>query len=182
MSKVGVIGLGYVGLPLAVAFAEVGDYVHGIDIDTAKVEALRRGQSYVEDVPNEMLKAQLDRLHPSTDPACLAEVDVAIICVPTPLRKTRDPDISCIISAAEKVALHLHPGMLVVLESTTYPGTTEEVLRPILEGRGLKVGEDIFLAFSPERIDPGNRHYGVRNTPKVVGGITPRCTAKAAGL
>ncbi len=185
-ATVAVIGLGYVGLPLAVAFAEKGFPVVGVDVDGRKVDALNRGESYVQDVPSERLRHVLARLRATTDYAALSDCDVAIICVPTPLNKTRDPDVRYLIAAGESVAQHVHPGMLVVLESTTYPGTTEELLLPLLverpHARALRVGTDFFLAFSPERIDPGNRQYTVENTPKVVGGVTPACRDVAVAL
>ncbi len=181
-ATVAVIGLGYVGLPLAVAFAEGGFRVIGIDVDPHKVEAIARGESYIPDVPSRQLVAVADRLSATADYAALGEADAAIICVPTPLNKTRDPDIRYVIAAGEGVAAHVHPGMLVVLESTTYPGTTEELLRPMLERSGLVVGRDLFLAFSPERIDPGRTDFVVHNTPKVVGGATPACLEAAKAL
>jgi UDP-N-acetyl-D-glucosamine dehydrogenase len=176
---VAVIGLGYVGLPLAITFAEAGFQVTAIDIDSQKIEYASRGESYIPDVSSASLQALIDtkRLDFTTDFAALDDVDVIIICVPTPLLKTRNPDISFIISAIQQVRVHLHPGQLVVLESTTYPGTTDEVILPELEASGLKVGVDFFLIFSPERIDPGNPHFNIRTTPKIVGGITRACTA-----
>src|SRR5579884_1276801 len=178
---VGIIGLGYVGLPLATTFAEVGFHVTGIDVDSNKVDAANRGESYIPDIASSTLQSLLasKRIDFTTDFAVLDDIDAVSICVPTPLRKTRDPDISYIISALQQVRAHLHPGQLIVLESTTYPGTTDEVLLPELESTGLKVGVDFFLAFSPERIDPGNPDFETRNTPKVVGGITPACTQLA---
>ena len=181
-AKVAVIGLGYVGLPLAVAFAKRGFPVVGIDVDSRKVDSLHRGKSYIDDVPSEELKA-LPNFRATTDFGVLEDADAAIICVPTPLNKTRDPDIRFVMSAGQEVAKRVHPGMLVVLESTTYPGTTEEMLLPMVSHDGeLKVGEDFFLAFSPERIDPGNPVYHVENTPKVVGGVTPACLEVASTL
>jgi len=197
---IAVIGLGYVGLPLAVAFAERGFPVVGIDVDATKVAALMRGESYVQDTPSERLegirlKVEGRDFQPSTfnlpfpgtftattDYSVLAQCDAAIICVPTPLNKTRDPDVRYIISSGESLAQHIHRGMVVVLESTTYPGTTEELLRPMLEQSGLRVGEDFFLAFSPERINPGDPIYVVENTPKVVGGVTAACRDVAVAL
>ncbi|GCE25379.1 UDP-N-acetyl-D-glucosamine dehydrogenase [Dictyobacter alpinus] len=178
---VGIIGLGYVGLPLATTFAEAGFHVTGIDVDQKKVDQANEGQSYISDVESEDLQKLIaaDKLTFTTDFSALDTVDAISICVPTPLRKTREPDISYIISAAREVRKHLHPGQLIILESTTYPGTTDEVLLPELEETGLKVGEDFFLAFSPERIDPGNPTFGTKNTPKVVGGITASCTELA---
>jgi UDP-N-acetyl-D-glucosamine dehydrogenase len=182
MNRVAVIGLGYVGLPLALAFADQGLETYGLDVSAERVELLRQGRSYIGDVTHEQIQRASRFFTPTTDSAVLAEVDAVIICVPTPLRKTRDPDISYIIAAMGEVANHIRPGMLVVLESTTYPGTTEEVLKPMLEEKGFKVGEDIFLAFSPERIDPANKTFTIGNTPKVVGGVTPACTARAVAL
>jgi UDP-N-acetyl-D-glucosamine dehydrogenase len=179
-----VVGLGYVGLPLAVALAQAGLQVVGIDLDAAKVAQIRHGQSYVGDVPAAAVAAEVGagRLRATTDYAILCEVDIIIICVPTPLSKTRDPDISYIVHAADQIERHFRPGQLVILESTTYPGTTEEILLPRLSRNGHHVGEDFFLAFSPERIDPGNQLYHLRNTPKVVGGLTPSCQAVAMAL
>jgi UDP-N-acetyl-D-glucosamine dehydrogenase len=178
---VAVIGLGYVGLPLATTFAEAGFHVTGIDVDQTKVDQANEGKSYISDVDSTLLQKLIDagKLTFTTDFAALANIDAVSICVPTPLRKTREPDISYIISATQHVRAHLHPGQLIILESTTYPGTTDEVLLPELEATGLKVGTDFFLAFSPERIDPGNPNFGAKNTPKVVGGITPECTELA---
>ncbi len=179
--RAGVIGLGYVGLPLAITFAEAGFHVTGIDVDQQKVDAANRGESYIPDISSSTLQTLLDRkrIDFTSDYAVLKEIDAVSICVPTPLRKTRDPDISYIISVTQQVRAHLHHGQLIVLESTTYPGTTDEVLLPELESTGLNVGVDFFLAFSPERIDPGNRDFDTHNTPKIVGGITPACTELA---
>ncbi len=181
---VGVVGLGYVGLPLAVEFARGGLRVVGVEVDQRKVDALNRGESYIPDVPPAVVAdlVQRGRLAAATDYAELRHADAVSICVPTPLRKTRDPDMSYVVHAAERVAEHCHPGFLIVLESTTYPGTTEEIFAPKLREKGFTVGEDVFLAFSPERIDPGNARYGVRNTPKVVGGATAACTEVAVAL
>lgn len=186
---VAVIGLGYVGLPLAIAFAETGFRVIGIDLNQQRVDALNRGESYVEDIPAEILARYITQDNPllnaTTDYDALLDADAAIVCVPTPLSKTKDPDISYLISATNEIARRLHPGMLVVLESTTYPGTTEEVVLPLLENakkQAFKVGEDFFLAFSPERIDPGRKDWMVQNTPKVIGGITPHCLEVAQTL
>jgi UDP-N-acetyl-D-glucosamine dehydrogenase len=184
---VGVVGLGYVGLPLAVAFAEAGFKVVGIDVDANKVEALNQGKSYIEDVPNSQLSPLVGgsgngRLHASTNYGDLAEVDAISICVPTPLRKTGDPDISYIINAADSIAAHGCKGKLVVLESTTYPGTTEEIIEPRLVRDGHEVGRDVFLAFSPERIDPGRTDYTIFTTPKVIGGMTEACSEIAMAL
>jgi UDP-N-acetyl-D-glucosamine dehydrogenase len=179
-----VIGLGYVGLPLAVEFARAGFAVTGIDRDPKKVECLRRGESYIEDVESRFVAALLEdrKLSATTDFAALDHLDTVNICVPTPLRKSKDPDMSYVVSAAEEVAQHLHPGMLIILESTTYPGTTNELILPMLERGGLREGQDIFLCFSPERVDPGNPHFQTRNIPKVVGGISPPSTELAALL
>ena len=174
---IGIIGLGYVGLPLAVEFGEAGFSVVGIDLDQRKVDAITHETSYIQDVPSEKVAelVQAGRLRATTDYAALRETDAVSICVPTPLRKTKDPDISFIIAAVEEIVNYLHHGQLIVLESTTYPGTTDEVILPELLKTGLQVGTDFFLAFSPERVDPGNQHYTTRNTPKVIGGVTPAC-------
>ena len=180
----GVVGLGYVGLPLAVEFARAGRTTTGIDLDASKVAAINEGRSYIDDVPaNDVseLTAQ-GRLRATTDFDILHELDTINICVPTPLRKTKDPDLSFIVAAVEGITPRLRPGMLVILESTTYPGTTEELVLPILERGGLKGGKDFFLAFSPERIDPSNPTFGTHNVPKVVGGLTPACTTLACAL
>jgi UDP-N-acetyl-D-glucosamine dehydrogenase len=227
-AAVAIIGLGYVGLPLAVAFAESGFPVVGIDVDSSKVDAINQGRSYISDIPSDRLArvtvnpalainhspihpftinhSPPSRLTATTDYSVLAGCDVAIICVPTPLNKTRDPDVRFLIAAGESVARFIHPGMLVVLESTTYPGTTEELLLPMLTGevnketsiqgegqspddpaaqapaQPLRPGHDFFLAFSPERIDPGRTDWTVENTPKVVGGMTPACLEVATAL
>lgn len=174
---IGIIGLGYVGLPLAAAFAQAGFKVIGIDLDQRKVDLLNSGQSYITDVPSAQIAEIVERgtFVASTSYDSLRQADAVSICVPTPLRKTKDPDMSYVISATESVAAVSHAGMLIVLESTTYPGTTEEILVPRMRQAGLQPGDDIFIAFSPERIDPGNKHYGVKNTPKVVGGYTEAC-------
>ena len=183
-ARVGVVGLGYVGLPLAIVLAEAGYTVMGVDLDAAKVGALLRGESYIEDIPAATVAGlvQVGRLQASTDFARLADADGVSICVPTPLRKTGDPDLSFIVSAAQSLRPALHAGMVVILESTTYPGTTRELVLPELEATGLRVGQDLFLAFSPERVDPGRSDWTTKNTPKVIGGITPACTAVAAAL
>jgi UDP-N-acetyl-D-glucosamine dehydrogenase len=183
-AKVGVIGLGYVGLPLAVAFARAGFRTVGIDLDARKVRAINEGRSYIPDVATDEVDAlrRSDRLEATDRMEVLADLDTVNICVPTPLRKSKDPDLSFIVSATEQIATYLHPGMLVILESTTYPGTTDEVVRPMLEAGGLKAGEDFFLAFSPERVDPGNPRYTTRNVPKVVGGTSEACSRLAAAL
>jgi UDP-N-acetyl-D-glucosamine dehydrogenase len=179
-----VIGLGYVGLPLAVEYADAGIHVIGIDSDGAKIRAIRSGKSYVDDVPSETVKAAVDAgfFRVTSDYSALAEADTVNICVPTPLRKTKDPDLSYVVSAAEQVVKYLHRDMLIVLESTTYPGTTDELLVPMFREKGFTVGKDVFLAFSPERVDPGNPQFGTKNIPKVVGGATPRCTKMAEAL
>lgn len=182
--NIGVIGLGYVGLPLAVEFAQAGFNVVGFEISTEKVEMLNAGQSYIEDISSESLGQAVNtgKLRATTDFSKLAEVDCISICVPTPLVKTRDPDMSYIMAACDQIKKYLHQDSLVVLESTTYPGTTEEILVPMVEDAGFKVGEDIFVAFSPERIDPGNTEYQLANTPKVVGGVTSNCLEVASSL
>ena len=177
-AHVGIVGLGYVGLPLAVEFAKAGFRVTGIDISERKVRSVNSGDSYVGDVPSSILGPLVEagKLHATTDFDEVAELDTINICVPTPLRKTKDPDMSYIVSSCQEIASRFHPGMLIILESTTYPGTTEEVVRPMLSRPGLEVGRDFFLCFSPERVDPGNPHYQTSNIPKVVGGCTPACT------
>lgn len=183
-ARAGVIGLGYVGLPLAVELARAGFRTTGIDLDTEKVQAINAGTSYIDDVPSAQvgkLRAG-GRLSASADFDVLHELDTVNICVPTPLRKTKDPDLSYIVAAAEEIAKRLRPGMLVILESTTYPGTTEELVAPILERGGLRAGEDFFIAFSPERIDPGNPTFGTHNVPKVVGGLNEESTQLAKEL
>jgi UDP-N-acetyl-D-glucosamine dehydrogenase len=183
-ANIGVIGLGYVGLPLAVEFARAGFDVTGFDVDDAKVSDINAGRSYILDVRTEDVAKCVNagKLRATTDMSKLGEMDAVDICVPTPLRKTKDPDMSYVVSAAEQIAKYIHPGMLIVLESTTYPGTTAEVLQPMFEARGLKVGEGFYLAFSPERVDPANEKFNTRNTPKVVGGTTPACSEVAAAL
>jgi len=182
-ARVAVLGLGYVGLPLAVVFAEAGFHVVGIDPDERKVQGICRGESHIQDVPTEQVARLVaaGRLDATTDFAALQEADAVSICVPTPLRKTGDPDLSFIIAATDELAKYVHPDMVVVLESTTYPGTTREILLPRLaDERGLHIGEDFFLAFSPERVDPGRKDWTTLNTPKVVGGITPACSEMAS--
>jgi UDP-N-acetyl-D-glucosamine dehydrogenase len=183
-ARTGVVGLGYVGLPLAVEFTRSGFHTTGIDLDERKIDAINAGRSYIPDVATEDVARfrSAGLLDATTDFAVVNELDTINICVPTPLRKTKDPDMSYIVSAAESIASHLHPGMLVVLESTTYPGTTEEVVQPLLEANGLRAGRDFFLAFSPERVDPGNPTFQTHNVPKVVGGLTPACSELAAAL
>jgi UDP-N-acetyl-D-glucosamine dehydrogenase len=183
-ARVGIIGQGYVGLPLAVEFARAGFRVTGVDSDLERVAALSRGETYIPDVPADDLKAVIGagRFGASADSSVLRYQDVIVLCVPTPLRKSKDPDISHVVGAARDVAQFLTPDKLIVLESTTYPGTTEEVLLPMFQERGLKVGQDFYLAFSPERIDPGNAVYKVKEIPKLIGGVTPACTHMAALL
>jgi UDP-N-acetyl-D-glucosamine dehydrogenase len=181
-ARVGVIGLGYVGLPLAVEFAQAGFSVTGIDLNSEKTARINAGDSYVPDVPSAVLGPLVasGKLRASTDFSLIAELDTIDICVPTPLRKTKDPDMSFIVSSCQEIAKYLHPGMLLILESTTYPGTTDELLLPMFEASGLRAGRDFFLCFSPERVDPGNPTYQTKNIPKVVGGITPACTQMGA--
>lgn len=183
-ARVGIIGLGYVGLPLAVEFAQAGYHVVGIDTDSIKVDALNRGDCYITDISAELFSDMVatGRLMATQDYLAIGELDAISICVPTPLRKTRDPDMSYVVAAANQIAKYLRPGTLVILESTTYPGTTAEVVLPIMLGNGYVIGEDIFLAYSPERIDPANTTYGVHNTPKVIGGVTIDCADVATAL
>ena len=183
-AKIGIVGLGYVGLPLAVEFAEAGYSVVGYDVSEEKVTRLNAGESYIPDIPSDRLRPLVEagNLRASFNRDDLATMDAVSICVPTPLRKTKDPDMSYVISAVNDIAAIAHKGMLVVLESTTYPGTTQEIIAPRLESHGYTIGEDMFVAFSPERIDPGNTTYMVRNTPKVVGGVTPACTEVTRAL
>ena len=183
-AKIAVAGLGYVGLPLAVEFAEAGFQVLGLDIEASKVRQINAGRSYIDDVSEERIRSltQAGRLIATCDYEDIRDVDAISICVPTPLRKTRDPDMSYIIQAAKSIAGICRAGMLIVLESTTYPGTTEEIILPEITGDDFVAGEDVFVAYSPERIDPGNPTFSVRNTPKVVGGITPHCTEVAKAL
>jgi UDP-N-acetyl-D-glucosamine dehydrogenase len=183
-ARVGVIGLGYVGLPLACEFVRAGFAVTGIDSDPSKVQGVNEGRSHVQDISDATLSGRIGPrgLTATADPEALRACDAVIICVPTPLRKTRDPDISYIVSAVDGIVKALHKDMLVILESTTYPGTTEEVIRPRLESGGLRAGRDFYLAFSPERVDPGNPRFNTRNTPKIVGGATPACSQMAASL
>jgi UDP-N-acetyl-D-glucosamine dehydrogenase len=183
-ARVGVVGLGYVGLPLAVELAKAGFHTTGIDLDERKVSAITAGRSYIPDVPTSDIAAlcATGKLDATTDFSVVKDLDTINICVPTPLRKTKDPDMSYIVSAVESIAKHLHPGLLISLESTTYPGTTDEVVQPLLEATGLKAGRDFFLAFSPERVDPGNPTFQTHNVPKVVGGLTPDCLQLASAL
>ena len=177
-ASVGIVGLGYVGLPLAVEFARAGFHVTGIDVDARRVEEINEGRSYIQDVAGDDVArlVQTGRLRATTDFGLVRNLDTINICVPTPLRKTRDPDMSYIVSACEQIAPYMHHGMLVILESTTYPGTTDELVRPILQRMNLQAGKDFYLCFSPERVDPGNEQFQTRNIPKVVGGTTPACT------
>jgi UDP-N-acetyl-D-glucosamine dehydrogenase len=183
-ARVGTLGLGYVGLPLSVEFASAGLHVTGFDLSKEKVAAINRGESYVGDVSSERLAACVNagRLTACAEFDGLAACDAIVICVPTPLSKTKDPDLTMVVDAAKSIAERLREGQLVVLESTTYPGTTEELILPALAERGLKVGESFFLAFSPERVDPGNARFNTRNTPKIIGGVTPACTSVARAL
>jgi UDP-N-acetyl-D-glucosamine dehydrogenase len=183
-AKIGIIGMGYVGLPLALEFCKVGFDVTGIDLDKKKIDSINNGKSYIEDSTDADIGSAVrqGRLHATTDFSVLQQLDTVSICVPTPLRKTKDPDISYIISATKEIKKYLHPGQLIVLESTTYPGTTDEIILPELEGSGLKVGVDFFLAFSPERIDPVNKLFNTKNTPKIIGGVTLKCTESARAL
>jgi len=183
-ARISVIGQGYVGLPLAVEFARAGFPVTGLDTDPDRVAALASGRSHVPDVRSDDLQALLraGRYDPTTQPTVLAESDAVLICVPTPLRKSKDPDITYVIAAAKEAAARFRPGQLIILESTTYPGTTEELLLPLFQASGASIGEDLFLAFSPERIDPGNPTFKVKDIPKVVGGVTPICRRLAAAL
>jgi UDP-N-acetyl-D-glucosamine dehydrogenase len=177
-ARVGIVGLGYVGLPLAVEFAKAGFSVTGIDLHVGKIDRVNAGDSYVGDIASAELSklVQAGKLRATTDFSAVRDLDTVNICVPTPLRKTKDPDMSYIVSACEEIVRHFHTGMLIILESTTYPGTTEELLLPMFEKSGLRVGQDFFLCFSPERVDPGNPKYQTANIPKVVGGSTAACT------
>jgi len=177
-ARVGIVGLGYVGLPLAVEFAKAGFVVTGIDVSAEKTRRVNAGDSYVGDIPSATLAPLVTagKLRATTDFAAIRELDTINICVPTPLRKTKDPDMSYIVSASQEIANHFHAGLLVILESTTYPGTTDELVLPMLTKSGLEVGRDFFLCFSPERVDPGNPKYQTANIPKVVGGCTAACT------
>ena len=183
-ARCGIIGLGYVGLPLALEFARAGFRTTGIDVDPLKVDAINAGRSYIVDVRDPEIAEQVraGRLSATTDFATIRDVDTINICVPTPLRKTKDPDLTFVVSAVNEIGRYLRRGQLVILESTTYPGTTEEVVQPALEASGLQVGRDFCLAFSPERIDPGNPRFNTRNIPKVVGGVTAGCTEVAKTL
>lgn len=181
---IGVIGLGYVGLPLAVEFGKAGFHVVGIDLDEEKIKEINKGESYIPDIGNKNIKKLIDeqRLIATSNYEVLKDLDAVIICVPTPLTKTKEPNLSHVISASNEIAKHLRKDQLIVLESTTYPGTTEEVVLPILESTGLTVGKDIYLAYSPERIDPGNKKYTIKEIPKVIGGVTEKCAEVASAL
>lgn len=183
-ARVGVVGLGYTGLPLLVEFARAGYCTVGIDLDSRRCDEINRGQSFTSDIPSGVLGALVaeGKISATTDYAAVRELDAAIICVPTPLGKAKDPDISYIVSATDSLGPHLHPGLLVVLESTTYPGTTEEIVLPRLRANGHTVGTDLFLGYSPERVDPGNPTFGTRNTPKVVAGLTAECREVVVAL
>jgi UDP-N-acetyl-D-glucosamine dehydrogenase len=183
-ARVGTLGLGYVGLPLSVEFAAAGVAVTGFDLSERKVASVKKGESYIKDIPSERLAPLVasGKLTASTDFEGLRECDAVVICVPTPLSKTKDPDLQMVVDAAKAIAERLRPGQLVVLESTTYPGTTEELILPLLKAKGGTVGESFFLAFSPERVDPGNPKFHTRNTPKIIGGTTPNCTKAASAL
>jgi UDP-N-acetyl-D-glucosamine dehydrogenase len=182
MTTVGIVGLGYVGLPLAVAFAQEGCEVVAVDVDARKVQAIEAGESYIEDVPSAQLAQVRERIHASTRYARLTEADAVLVCVPTPLTRNREPDLGPLLDAARGLAVVLRAGQLVVLESTTYPGTTRERMLPILEESGLAAGKDFHLAFSPERVDPGRTDFTLRTVPKVVGGLTPACAERAREL
>src|SRR4051812_13081363 len=183
-AQVVVVGIGYVGLPLVVELARAGFPVTGYDKDRDKVRLLGLGESYIGDIPSSTLKPLVDagKLRASSDPDVLGAADAIIVCVPTPLNKTKDPDMRFIASASDEIAERQHPGMLIVLESTTYPGTTREVLVPKLTRGRYELGKDVFIAFSPERVDPGNSKFHTRNTPKVIGGVTPSCLSAATEL
>src|SRR5438874_5811832 len=181
--SVGVIGLGYVGLPLTMAFAEAGEQVVGVDLDPRKIAAIADGESYIEDIPSDRLQAVLPLIQATSHYQPLARTDAVLICVPTPLTPNREPDLSALTAAAQGLGQVLQRGQLVVLESTTFPGTTRERLVPMLEEESeLRVGQDVNVAFSPERVDPGRTDYTLRNTPKVVGGVTQRCCERAIEL
>src|SRR4051812_46025098 len=180
--KIGIVGLGYVGLPLAVAFAEAGCEVVGIDVDQAKINTLRQGSSHIEDIPDERLGGVLGRCLFTTRYVELHEADAILVCVPTPLTRNREPDLRPLLAASQSLAGVIRAGQTVVLQSTTFPGTTREHLVPLLEESGLRAGEDFALAFSPERVDPGRTDFTLKTTPKVVGGLTPACLEAAVGV
>jgi UDP-N-acetyl-D-glucosamine dehydrogenase len=177
--SIGIVGLGYVGLPLVVAFADAGEDVIGVDVDAAKIAGLRAGRSHIEDIPSEWLERVADRVEYTTRAVDLHQAEAILVCVPTPLNRNREPDLGPLLGAAQTLAGVMAKGQLVVLESTTFPGTTREHLVPLLEESGLVAGEDFALAFSPERVDPGRTDYTLANTPKIVGGLTPACTQRA---
>ncbi len=183
-AQIAIIGIGYVGLPLAVEFAKEGYRVFGVDVSADKVERINQGVSYIPDITTEDVAVLVKQgtLSATTDFSILSQVDAISICVPTPLRKTKDPDMSFIVAATDQIVEHSRAGQLVVLESTTYPGTTDELIAPRLKGKGFEIGKDVFICFSPERVDPGNPTYGTRNTPKVLGGTTPACLEVAVAL
>lgn len=183
-ARIGIVGMGYVGLPLAIVFAQAGFSVVGIDVSEERIARLNRGESYIEDIPNVSIANLREQglLEGTTDFTVLAELDAVSICVPTPLRKTQDPDISYIVNVTEQIAKYLHAGQIIVLESTTYPGTTKEIILPRLQARNLEAGRDFFLAFSPERVDPGRTDWTTYNTPKVIGGTTKDCLTVACAL
>jgi UDP-N-acetyl-D-glucosamine dehydrogenase len=183
-AKIGVVGVGYAGLPLAMAFARGGFMVHGIDVDDEMVKNLNQGKSHIEDVKDEVVQSVIHSgcFKAHSDYQIVSQLDCVILCVPTPLRQTGDPDISYMVDAAKKVKEHLHKDMLILLQSTSYPGTTDELLRVELESENFQIGKDLFLGFSPERVDPGNVKFTTKNTPKIVGGITPHCTEMAKAL
>ena len=183
-ARIGVIGLGYVGCPLAVEFAQAGYDVTGIDVQSSKVDTINSGNSHIQDVPQTAVErlVRTGKLRATSDFAVIRDLDAISICVPTPLRKTKDPDMSYVVAACQEIARYAHPGMLIVLESTTYPGTTQELLLPMLETETTRVGTDLFLCFSPERVDPGNPNFQTSNIPKVIGGITAECTNMGALL
>src|SRR3954467_9394115 len=180
--RIGIVGLGYVGLPLAVAFAEAGCDVVGLDVDQGKIAALREGRSHIEDIPDERLRAVLERCDFTTRFVELHEADAILVCVPTPLTRNREPDLGPLLAASQSLAGVIRRGQVVILESTTFPGTTRSHMVPLLEESGLRAGEDFALAFSPERVDPGRTDYTLRATPKVVGGLTPECTERAVAV
>src|SRR3954466_14796474 len=180
--RIGIVGLGYVGLPLAVAFAESGCDVVGIDVDSGKTAALRAGRSHIEDIPDDRLSAVLDRCEFTTRFVELHEAEAILVCVPTPLNRNREPDLGPLLAAAQSLAGVVARGQVVILESTTFPGTTRSHMVPLLEKSGLRAGEDFALAFSPERVDPGRTDFTLRNTPKIVGGLTPECTDRAVAV
>jgi len=183
-AKIGIVGLGYVGLPLAVEMANAGFEVVGIDVDGEKVDMISRGENYIPDLNGDIIKklVKSGHLKATNDFKVIGDLDVIIICVPTPLNKTREPDTSYIQGSINSISPHLKKEQLIILESTSYPGTTEEIILPVIKECGFKVGEDVYLAFSPERVDPGNKKYSIKNTPKVVGGVTEKCTDVAASL